>query len=435
MKPKKSYSIREYGYLLNGLDAFESNNAIAIPSKAFKSLLKILHDDISDDVQNLFKLTTYNRKPALKVQNYAGVIQTPCGIQIEILPKLANLDSNKVSKDKTRIELLKMLRTLRHSPFKQSAKASIREAKMPLLEVYISTFLSLVNQLVKRGIRSDYVMMKKNAKFLKGRLMLGQQIRKNSFHQERFYIEYQEYQINRPANRLIKSTLSLVSHATQNYRNQRLAREMLFVFDEVPDSQDIRIDFQKIKTDRSMGYYNDVLAWCKLLLAGHAPTAIKGEFETLSLLYPMERIFEDYVAHCLRKSLDDYFPSGSQLKTQSSQYSLVEKHNGKPIFNLRPDLLIKNNNENICVLDTKWKLLDSSDRKNKYGISQADIYQLYAYGHKYLKNTSVKRLILIYPKTDTFSEPLNVFEYESGFTLEVVPFDIINQKLLLSNRG
>lgn len=47
----------------------------------------------------------------------------------------------------------------------------------------------------------------------------------------------------------------------------------------------------------------------------------------------------------------------------------------------------------------------------------------------------VNRLILIYPKTDTFSESLIFFEYESGFTLEVVPFNIINQKLLLSSSG
>jgi 5-methylcytosine-specific restriction enzyme subunit McrC len=89
---------------------------------------------------------------------------------------------------------------LRHL-YAQLAHSQVHDADMPLLEIYIAQFLGLVNQLVKRGIRSDYVAVQKNARFLKGRLGLSQQLRKNSFHQERFFIEYQEYQVNRPANR------------------------------------------------------------------------------------------------------------------------------------------------------------------------------------------------------------------------------------------
>jgi len=433
MRTNRVFNIREYGYLLDGLNDSDEDNAVGVPHSAFNRLLATLHDDVADeDLQSFIRLTTYKHKPALKVQNYVGVIQTPCGTQIEILPKLYNKTGNKESVEVTRNQLLIMLRTLRNSPFKQAGHADIRDAKMPLLEVYITQYLSLVNQLVKRGVRSDYVLMQKNAKYLKGRLLISQQIRKNAFHHERFYIEYQEYQINRPANRLIKTTLLLVSKYTRNSQNQRLARELSFVFDEVPISCDVKADFQKVRTDRTMGYYTEVLAWCKLLLSKHGPTASSGDFNTLALLYPMERIFEDYVAHCLRRNLDQYFEPGSQLKTQSRKYSLVEKHNGKPIFNLKPDLLVQLDNQNICVMDSKWKLLNADDHSHKYGISQADMYQLYAYGHKYLKDSKEKNLILIYPKTDTFTEPLPLFTYENGFTLEVVPFDISMGVLLLN---
>ena len=61
---------------------------------------------------------------------------------------------------------------------------------------------------------------------------------------------------------------------------------------------------------------------------------------------------------------------------------------------------------------------------NKYGISQADMYQLFAYGHKYLKSETLKEIMLIYPKTDKFKESLHLFKYEDGFMLKVVPFDL-----------
>lgn len=430
MNKTKVYCIREYGYLLDG-GIIETHNVISIPRSAFKSLLADLHDDGAEaDIQPFLKLTTYNRKPALKVQNYVGVLRTPCGTQIEILPKLYNNVLKEDSIEKTRTQLLTMLRTLRNSPFKKAGKANIRDAKMPLLEVYITQFLSRVNELVKRGVRSDYVSVRKNAKFLKGRLMISQQVRKNAFHQERFYIEYDEYQINRPANRLIKTTLTLIVKLSKLSANQRLARELSFVFEDVPQCVDVKGDFMKIKIDRAMGYYAEVLSWCRLLLRGHGPTTADGEFNTLTLLYPMERIFEDYVAHCLRKNLLDYYPEDHFLKTQAKKHSLVEKHNGKPIFNLRPDLLIQKDGNNVWVMDTKWKLINSNNRSKKYGISQADMYQLYAYGHKYMKDVENKTLMLIYPRTDTFNEPLPIFNYEDGFILKVVPFDIGTGKLI-----
>jgi 5-methylcytosine-specific restriction enzyme subunit McrC len=432
MKAKRTYSICEYGYLLEGLThEFDSNaNVIAIPSSAFKYLLSFIKDDAGEkDFAPFLRLTTFKRKAVLKVVNYVGVLQTPCGTQIEVLPKLY-LNGGDESPETTRNQLITMLRCLRDSPFKQAGSATIRDTTMPLLEVYISQFLSLTNQLIKRGIRSDYVREQKNAKFLKGRLRVSQQIRSNILHPERFAIECDEYLVNRPANRLIKTTLAKVASVAKTASNQRLARELGFVFEDVPTSTDIRTDFQKVKTGRSMSYYQNVLAWCRLLLNGHGPTASTGDFNTLSLLYPMERIFEDYVAHCLRSKLDEHFEAGCTLKTQAAKHSLVEEHDGKAIFRLKPDLLVLNGKQTVCVMDTKWKLLDASDRRNKYGISQADMYQLYAYGHKYLKGEDQKELMLIYPKTDKFQRPLPEFIYGDSLVLRVVPFDIEHGRLI-----
>lgn len=446
MRGKPTYSIREYGYLLekptsNGKESDAQSiqrykeelvtpSAVEIPRSAFRYLLSFIKNDDEKDFAPFLRLTTFKRNVALKVQNYVGVLQTPCGTQIEVLPKIYFNDDvepaeKTESAEKTRKKLITMLRCLRDSPFKQGDSAGIRTTNMPLLEVYISQFLSLTNQLIKRGIRSDYVRVQNNSKFLRGRLLVSQQIRSNMLHPERFAIECDEYLVNRPANRLIKATLALVTRVAQSSKNQRLALGLSFAFEEVPISTDIRTDFQKVKTDRSMSYYHNVLAWCRLLLNGRGPTASTGDFNTLSLLYPMERIFEDYVAHCLRSKLDAYFDSGCTLKTQAAKYSLVEEHNGNTIFKLKPDLLILKDEKTVCVMDTKWKLLDASDRRNKYGISQADMYQLYAYGHKYLKDEDPKEVILVYPKTDKFEEPLLPFHFHKDkFTLKVVPFDL-----------
>ncbi len=59
---------------------------------------------------------------------------------------------------------------------------------------------------------------------------------------------------------------------------------------------------------------------------------------------------------------------------------------------------------------------------DKYSLSQADFYQLYAYGQTYLDGTG--DLVLVYPKTDLFAESLPVFEFPKaqGLRLWVLPF-------------
>ena len=49
-------------------------------------------------------------------------------------------------------------------------------------------------------------------------------------------------------------------------------------------------------------------------------------------------------------------------------------------------------------MDTKWKVL--SEDKANYGISQADMYQMYAYQKKY----NAKNVTLLYPKTENVSK-------------------------------
>lgn len=76
-------------------------------------------------------------------------------------------------------------------------------------------------------------------------------------------------------------------------------------------------------------------------------------------------------------------------------------------------------------MDTKWKQLNSNKTSgtDKYGLSQADFYQMFAYGHKYLAGQG--QLVLIYPATETFKEPIqSSFDYDANLKLWVVPFDI-----------
>jgi 5-methylcytosine-specific restriction enzyme subunit McrC len=171
------------------------------------------------------------------------------------------------------------------------------------------------------------------------------------------------------------------------------------------------------------------MAWVRLILQEHSPLVGMGSYYAPSLLFPMERVFEDFVAKYLKKQIktNDFF-----IKTQVHNHALVE-HKGKTLFGLKPDLLLVSEQNNIFVMDTKWKLINSAKRKDSYGLRQSDFYQLHAYGHHYLNGEGC--MALIYPKTEEFSEALPVFNYSEKLRLWVLPFDLENKNLCLPDNA
>ena len=425
----KQVTLREYDYLIIGdikMKPIEGRKRRAhhIGDDAFKYLSRMLakeeNKENSDDHGLFLKRCSWtNGKPAFQVQSYVGVLQTPCGTQIEILPKIS--DSSDDGDEQSRKTLLRMLRYLKKANFKLGGDAHLHKSPMHLLELFMLYFLREVNILVKRGIRSDYVTKEENQAFLKGKLLVKEQVRVNAVQQQRFFCAYDEYEPNRPENRLIHAALVKVSKLSRrNAKIQRLCRELMFVFADVPISQNIRQDFSKCKSNRAMTHYQHPLEWCRLILNEESTVPSAGVTQTISILFPMEKIFEDYVAAMLSKSLQK---DGYIVKTQvQQQYLCKDILKRKNKFQLRPDILITKADQ-CWVADTKWKTINQHEENKNYGISQSDMYQLYAYGHKY----RCKGLFLIYPKTMEFDKPLD-FCFDEERWLKCYPFDCVQQE-------
>lgn len=69
------------------------------------------------------------------------------------------------------------------------------------------------------------------------------------------------------------------------------------------------------------------------------------------------------------------------MTAQDRGYYLFEEDNRR-VFALRPDIVIVRPDGHKIIMDTKWKRL-ISNRETNYGISQADMYQMFAYAKKY----------------------------------------------------
>lgn len=372
------------------------------------------------------RLTQRRGRRVVQVTGFVGVIRAPDGFQIEVLPKVGKaIGGGAKEARQLLIDMLCCLQRFRHI---QTHSAKVAAAHMPLLEVFITEFLRTTERVVKSGLRGDFSSRQENLLVLRGKLLISPHLRQNLYRANRFFTEHDEFSTDRPENRILHAALRQVLMLSTSQSNQQLARELQFVFADVPVSTQPRIDFYRVRMDRGMGYYADALAWARLILDEESPLTGTGGHRAPSLLFPMEAVFEAFVAKHVAKQLAQPLI----LKTQARSHHLV-RHRKQAWFQLRPDLLIRNANRDLMVLDTKWKLIIDSriSAREKYGLSQGDMYQLHAYGQSYLGGNG--DAILIYPKTESFRAPLPVFEFPSAanFRLWVLPFCLRTCQLLV----
>jgi 5-methylcytosine-specific restriction enzyme subunit McrC len=419
----KPIKIREYDSFVSGEKTGKApiNGYITLKKATFDALENFILENKkekpeSDDPINLLKI--YTRKGLGRVitaQNYVGVIMMKDGTTIEILPKIAHQNENGESgledSKKVFLTMLKTVDDLKN--FKRLNTSSLDFKKMNIYEVFITMFVDEVSQLTKQGLKSSYSNVEENQKFFKGKLLVDQNIRHNLIRKDRFYVSYDEFNVNRPENKLIKSTLNLLLGQSQINKNQRRIIEELNKFDGVDFSINYDSDLLKCQLDRSTANYINLISWCKLFLKGQSFTSFSGSQVATALLFPMEKLFESYIAKVMKK----HAKSNIKIISQSTQKFLFEIPEKK--FQLKPDLIIYQNDNKInqpyLIIDTKWKLL-ADDPKNNYKISQADMYQMYAYSKKY----NVDNIVLLSPKPEkevNDGKPLSYKEERNGTTL------------------
>jgi 5-methylcytosine-specific restriction enzyme subunit McrC len=352
----------------------------------------------------------------LRLDNFVGILETPCGTTLEILPKHVDADGDE---GKARKLLARMIQAALDLPARDVGPADLALFNAPLSEWVRGRFLRALEYLVKRGMKFDYLRVEEEQRHLRGQLDVIRQLRQPPDRGHYFHTRHDVFSLNFPENRLIKTALARVAASTQDPSNWRSSHELLQVLAEVSISRDVPLDFKAWRGGRLMAHYADILPWCQLVLGQHQPLAVRGDWHGMSMLFPMEKLFERFVEAALRRDLN----KSARLMAQSRDAYLCE-HEDHGFFQLRPDMMV-DDGERRVVLDTKWKRLDASARDKKYGIAQNDFYQLFAYGHKYIEPSQpYKELALIYPRTANFSMPLPPFNFAPDMTLWVLPFEL-----------
>ena len=409
--------------------------------KNLTSLKPMLDDEELSDLKQFAIDNQYdkegNHRPVLQLrnnndlraQNYVGIITTRKGTVLEILPKVDLSGDDDNDNKETKKIFLNMLRTWRGLNEAQFNHSNINALpRFSMLEAFIRLFLDNLVALTRRGIARHYQSVEDNLPCLKGRLLFPQHLRINLANQARFYVKFDEFSADRPANRLIHNTIHKLLPMVRQPQNQQLLYQLRLCFDEIPLSRQWQTDWDRHRVDRTMQHYDSVMQWVGLFLFGHGLTTFQGKHVNQSLLFPMEEVFEDFVTHHFRKHQDQF-----SVEAQRPQRPLAHLDGTTPVFQMKPDISLTSfdkPDDVRYILDTKWKRINErNDDPVKHGIRQADMYQLYSYGKSYSEKHSCKKVALIYPRTNKFKlkEHLH-YRFDDNLNLYCFPFDVSNPK-------
>ncbi|MBQ7782955.1 MAG: hypothetical protein IJ368_03210 [Oscillospiraceae bacterium] len=351
----------------------------------------------------------------LRAGGYVGAMVFKDGTQIEVLPMLSakNRKGEYLSNKRILLNMLKSMRTLPLTNYNMNTKAS---ENLNIFETFILAFINEVMAIVKNGLKQSYTSHTDNEHFLKGKVVYALHATKNFAHKDKFYVQYDIFSINRPENRLIKSTLKYLKNITSSARSRNKLDSLIANFDGVDYSTNYSQDFAASVIDRSMQGYGNALRWAEIFLLSRHVTLTTGRNVAYAVIFPTGELFDSYTVHSLGRMLDNQrFRAEIQKKRYPKLNRPMPRDSAQALA-----VMTCRENEMRVVFDSKWQELNTDDEN--CGIYQTDIYDLYNLLEMYKSHSAC----YIYPLTREMREDNReiCFRNEDGILGRVCFVDI-----------
>ena len=392
---------------------------IGIKGTSKTDIDKVIDKDKFDKLKEFIRDNKLHKEPKffeifkdhIIPQNFIGSINID-DISIEIFPKIPLVKGNENHKKERFLEILEYVETFNENIFEN---LEIGNQDMPILEIFISNFIKEVEKIVKKGLVYSYINKSENILYFKGKLDLSNHIKYNII-ENRFFMNFDEFSINSMENCLLKLALEKIKNISSNIENTDKIHQLLIQFEDIETSglNPVHL-FKKILYNKKNEFYKKSLNLAKFFLLDESPYSIffNDEREVTGVFFPMETVYESYVANKLKQLINKEYSDKFSIKIQDSSHFIFKNcsFNEKQIkenikfFNIRPDIVLRNkkNNNEVIILDTKWKIL--MYEKENFNILENDFIQLIKYIVSYSnKENPCCRAYFIYPATNTMKK-------------------------------
>lgn len=371
------FEYQAYPYHVSKEDSF-SGGTLYLTEKTIETLERL------NQSRPFMEVNRHTVKPL----NYAGVVRVG-ELTIEIFPKLLKHKAYPERRETVAGNLLKMLAYSNSIPIKEMDYADLDLKRYDLFEVFIQLFAKNLHATIKTSLKREYIEKRDDLRVVKGRIDFSKY--NNPCRMHIIPCEFHEYSLDNPINRTLKFCCHLMARAVSDFPTVRTLRAVVDTLDQVTLTPVTVAEVQRITFTRLNQVFRPFIEMCRIFLSHSTLTLQASEVESFSLLIPMEKLFEEFIAEVLRENPAFFFDERIPVQPQKYVGRLArDGRTGDDLFWLKPDICIGDPGIR-AIIDTKYKALDPADKK--LGVSQSDVYQMYAYATK----TETDRCMLLYP--------------------------------------
>ena len=329
---------------------------------------------------------------ALKARGIVGVLSAK-DCTLEILPKIEVQAGQGVEAENAAIRrrLIHMLAVALNLKIDLGSITELAWQRETLLEILIRIFSEKLTDAVRQGMPRRYVDHEDDLPALRGTLNIVRQFTHLAVNPSRLACRFDLLSDDIALNRIMKATVAYLARMSRSSDNQRRLRELSFVYADITDVPVPALKWDEVIIDRTNRRWQDLFNMARLFLHNRYQTTTSGAGHGTALLFEMSALFEEYVGRLVSRALAG---SGMTVSLQGGRlFCLTTQDTQRGLFQTKPDILIRSAGVVTHVIDTKWKRISTRIDDPKQGVSQADVYQMMAYGHLY----GAPRLTLLYP--------------------------------------
>lgn len=346
-------------------------------------------------------------RKTLHAGHHVGVVYLRNQV-VQILPKIHRSHGPTAPIAEASRNLLYLLSYTEELPIREYNTVHLAERGSDWFELLTYLFASHLTAEWQRGPFKHYQQLDDNLPLLKGQWRIGEQLRRPD-RRHHFAVRYDEFTVDNQLNQIFRFVVESLCKLTRNPDNQRrLAhlRQLMAGVSLLPTITVAAADQSLI--NRLNRRYAPLLNLARLFLAHSAVQWQHGRLESYAFVFDMNRLFEAFVTGFIQRHRHAILPptladAALHLQSGPTSHHLATTHSAghtHQVFRLEPDLLLYHGAHTLLLLDVKYKVLDSRDRR--LGISQADLYQMVAYAERY----ATQRVLLVYPQTADMDFPV-----------------------------
>lgn len=317
---------------------------------------------------------TYTRQgdPKVGTSSHIGVAALPSGRRLNVTPK----------------QTVSRLLTLLQYALDVSSTTVDEETSFTDAETFIDAFGALftakLRQLLTRGIRRSYTRVKEVETAVRGRLDVQRQLQRPTPVPTDFAVEYDTLTANTTSNQAILAATQVLTRLVDSDElAASLSRQSSQLRQTVEPAHVTPIEIEAIETTRLNAHYQDLLELSKLVLERRFfEDLTSGSVASFGLFIDMNQVYEAVVERAFRAGAARVDPTW-RVAGQGSLEALVD---GDHAVEMRPDVVVRDEDSVVAVVDAKWKT---------GGDSSGDVYQLTSY----MLAEEVPGLI-VYPEQD-----------------------------------